>query len=85
VSSQVTGVSPDGGAAGEFGANEWLVDEMYEQFKTDKNSVDPSWWPILEKYHQSALADAPPPASGSEPAPSPTAHREAETAKAHRG
>lgn len=72
MSSQVTGVSPDGGAAGEFGANEWLVDEMYEQFKTDKNSVDPSWWPILEKYHQSALADAPPPASASEPAPAPS-------------
>jgi multifunctional 2-oxoglutarate metabolism enzyme len=55
VSSQVTGVSPDGGAAGEFGANEWLVDEMYEQFKADRDSVDPSWWPILEKYHQSAV------------------------------
>ncbi|WP_082598978.1 multifunctional oxoglutarate decarboxylase/oxoglutarate dehydrogenase thiamine pyrophosphate-binding subunit/dihydrolipoyllysine-residue succinyltransferase subunit [Yonghaparkia sp. Soil809] len=69
MSSQVTGVSPDGGAAGEFGANEWLVDEMYEQYKADRNSVDPSWWPILEKYHQSALADAPPPASDAEPVP----------------
>ncbi|WP_082514905.1 multifunctional oxoglutarate decarboxylase/oxoglutarate dehydrogenase thiamine pyrophosphate-binding subunit/dihydrolipoyllysine-residue succinyltransferase subunit [Yonghaparkia sp. Root332] len=69
MSSQVTGVSPDGGAAGEFGANEWLVDEMYEQYKADRNSVDPSWWPILEKYHQSALADAPPPASDAEPLP----------------
>ena len=44
VSSQVTGVGPDGNAAGEFGANEWLVDELYEQYKVDKNSVDPSWW-----------------------------------------
>ena len=35
---------------GEFGANEWLVDELYEQFKVDKNSVDKSWWPILEAY-----------------------------------
>ncbi len=68
MSSQVTGVSPDGGAAGEFGANEWLVDEMYEQYKTNREAVDPSWWPILEKYHQSALADAPPPGGSESPA-----------------
>jgi len=54
----MTGVGPDGGAAGEFGANEWLVDELYEQYKVDKNTVDPSWWPILEKYHQSTTAGA---------------------------
>ena len=54
MSSQVTGSSSDGTASGEFGANEWLVDELYEQYKDDKNAVDPSWWPILERYHQSA-------------------------------
>jgi len=54
VSSQVTGVTSEDGAAGEFGANEWLVDEMYERFIVDKNSVDQSWWPILESYHPSA-------------------------------
>jgi len=53
VSSQVTGVGPDGGAAGEFGANEWLVEELYAQFKVDRNAVDPSWWPILDRYHAS--------------------------------
>ena len=31
MSSQVTGVAPDGESSGEFGANEWLVDEMYER------------------------------------------------------
>ncbi|MCA1943261.1 MAG: hypothetical protein LDL15_06605, partial [Yonghaparkia sp.] len=60
MSSQVTGVGPDGNAAGEFGANEWLVDELYEQYKVDKNSVDPSWWPILEKYHASTTGGAAP-------------------------
>jgi 2-oxoglutarate dehydrogenase E1 component len=55
----VTGVGPDGNAAGEFGANEWLVDELYEQYKVDKNAVDPSWWPILEKYHAAATGAAP--------------------------
>ena len=33
-----------------FGANEWLVDEIYEQFLTDRNSVDPAWWEFFEGY-----------------------------------
>ena len=49
MSSQVTGVGVSN--EGEFGANEWLVDELYEQFKIDRNSVDKAWWPILEAYH----------------------------------
>ncbi|MBD8538943.1 multifunctional oxoglutarate decarboxylase/oxoglutarate dehydrogenase thiamine pyrophosphate-binding subunit/dihydrolipoyllysine-residue succinyltransferase subunit [Frigoribacterium sp. CFBP 8751] len=58
MSSHVTGTTDDGAAA-EFGANEWLVDELYEQWVVDKNSVDESWWPILEAYT--------PPESGSAP------------------
>lgn len=27
----------------DFGANEWLVEEMKEQFEADPNSVDPAW------------------------------------------
>ena len=27
----------------DFGANEWLVDEMYDQYLEDKDSVDASW------------------------------------------
>ncbi len=50
MSSQLTGVGTDDGSSGEFGANEWLVDELYEQFVHDRNSVDKSWWPILESY-----------------------------------
>jgi 2-oxoglutarate decarboxylase len=48
VSSHVTGV--EDGASSEFGANEWLVDEMYEKYIVDKDSVEKSWWPILESY-----------------------------------
>ena len=51
MSSQLTGTGTDDGTSAEFGANEWLVDELYEQFIQDKNSVDKSWWPILESYH----------------------------------
>ncbi|WP_040765687.1 multifunctional oxoglutarate decarboxylase/oxoglutarate dehydrogenase thiamine pyrophosphate-binding subunit/dihydrolipoyllysine-residue succinyltransferase subunit [Tsukamurella sp. 1534] len=34
----------------DFGQNEWLVEEMYERFKADPNSVDPSWHEFLSKY-----------------------------------
>src|SRR5690242_21770584 len=33
-----------------FGANEWLVDEMYEQYQKDPESVDPAWWDFFKNY-----------------------------------
>ena len=30
-------------SAQDFGANDWLVDEMYEQYVADPTSVDPTW------------------------------------------
>jgi len=63
VANQVAGVG--GSDDGDFGANSWLVDELYEQFKIDRNSVDKEWWPILENYKQDA-ASAP---AASAPAP----------------
>jgi len=50
VSSQTTGVGISND--GEFGANEWLVAEMYDQFAKDRNAVDQSWWPVLEAYEK---------------------------------
>ena len=49
-----------GGSAEDFGANVWLVEELYKQFVQDKNSVDRSWWPVLEQYggEQQAAADS---------------------------
>ena len=35
VSSQVTGVGTS--SEGDFGANQWLVDELFQQYKVDKN------------------------------------------------
>jgi len=76
VSSHLTGTDE---TAGEFGANEWLVDELYEQFLADKESVDKSWWPVLESYHQTAgkgagtAPAAPAPAAPASAAPAPTA------------
>ncbi len=36
-----------------FGPNEWLVDELYEQYRQDKNSVDKAWWSFFEDYKPS--------------------------------
>ena len=58
MSSQLTGVGSEEGSSSEFGANEWLVDELYEQYIADKNSVDKSWWPILEHYQKPSVSEA---------------------------
>ncbi|WP_255768244.1 multifunctional oxoglutarate decarboxylase/oxoglutarate dehydrogenase thiamine pyrophosphate-binding subunit/dihydrolipoyllysine-residue succinyltransferase subunit [Pseudarthrobacter sulfonivorans] len=34
----------------EFGGNEWLVDELYEQYQKDRNTVDTKWWPLFESF-----------------------------------
>jgi 2-oxoglutarate decarboxylase len=36
-----------------FGPNEWLVDELYQQYLKDKNSVDRAWWDFFEDYQPS--------------------------------
>ncbi|HTJ36041.1 MAG TPA: 2-oxo acid dehydrogenase subunit E2, partial [Dactylosporangium sp.] len=60
----------DDGSSGEFGANEWLVEELYEQFLRDKNSVDKSWWPVLESYKPS-VQDGEASTPSETPAPTP--------------
>ncbi|MCR2793804.1 multifunctional oxoglutarate decarboxylase/oxoglutarate dehydrogenase thiamine pyrophosphate-binding subunit/dihydrolipoyllysine-residue succinyltransferase subunit [Microbacterium sp. zg.Y625] len=67
MSSQVTGVGTS--SEGEFGANAWLVDELYEQFKADKNSVDKAWWPVLEAYQPDGAVATAEPAAAAEPHP----------------
>lgn len=62
MSSQLTGVGTDQGAE-DFGANEWLVEELYEQYSADKASVDESWWPILERYGSQVAKKAEAPAA----------------------
>jgi 2-oxoglutarate decarboxylase len=77
VSSQTTGVGTSGD--GEFGANEWLVAELYEQFAKDPNSVDKAWWPVLESYRATANADpaqSGAPAQAAAAAPTPAAPTE---------
>ncbi|MGB4778181.1 multifunctional oxoglutarate decarboxylase/oxoglutarate dehydrogenase thiamine pyrophosphate-binding subunit/dihydrolipoyllysine-residue succinyltransferase subunit [Microbacterium sp.] len=81
MSSQLTGVGTS--SDGEFGANEWLVAEMYDQFAKDRNAVDAAWWPVLEAYEKtnrspsdaegSAARATDRPAASATPAPAPSA------------
>ena len=36
--------------ADEFGPNEWLVEEMYQRFLDDPNTVDPAWHEFFADY-----------------------------------
>jgi len=47
-----------------FGANEWLVDQMYERYQQDPKSVDPAWLGFFKNHSP----DAPSPNGGSDPA-----------------
>ena len=62
MSSQLTGSGSDGTTSAEFGANEWLVDEMYERFLADPQSVDETWRPVLEHYRRVRTGEATAPA-----------------------
>ena len=44
----------------DFGANSWLVEEMYDQFRTDPNSVSEAWQEFFSDYKSMATAYAEP-------------------------
>ncbi|MCP9986477.1 multifunctional oxoglutarate decarboxylase/oxoglutarate dehydrogenase thiamine pyrophosphate-binding subunit/dihydrolipoyllysine-residue succinyltransferase subunit [Streptomyces sudanensis] len=48
--------------AAAFGANEWLVDEIYQQYLQDPNSVDRAWWDFFADYKPGASGSADKPA-----------------------
>ncbi|MEC7001439.1 MAG: hypothetical protein VXX04_06335, partial [Actinomycetota bacterium] len=66
---------PPNSLVSRFGPNEWLVDEIYEQYLRDKNSVDPAWWDFFEDYAPVANPPAAVPhaaaAAAAAPAPAP--------------
>ncbi|MBX3312571.1 MAG: multifunctional oxoglutarate decarboxylase/oxoglutarate dehydrogenase thiamine pyrophosphate-binding subunit/dihydrolipoyllysine-residue succinyltransferase subunit [Microbacteriaceae bacterium] len=60
-----------------FGANEWLVEELYEQFQKDPNSVDKTWWPVLQNYTPPVKDDGTSVANTATPSAEPAAPAEA--------
>ena len=61
-SSSSTG-SPE--VANDFGANEWLVEEMFDQFQKDPSSVDPAWAAFFKAQGGSAAGNGSSSGSGS--------------------
>ncbi|WP_418608070.1 2-oxoglutarate dehydrogenase E1 subunit family protein [Georgenia sp. SUBG003] len=59
-----------------FGANEWLIEELYEKYRQNKQSVDPAWWDFFEGY-EGRTANG----SGHAPAPAATGARQATEAE----
>ncbi|MEV5752147.1 multifunctional oxoglutarate decarboxylase/oxoglutarate dehydrogenase thiamine pyrophosphate-binding subunit/dihydrolipoyllysine-residue succinyltransferase subunit [Actinoallomurus sp. NPDC052308] len=60
----------------DFGPNEWLVDELYQKYLEDPNSVDRAWWNFFADYQPDRPAKAPSGADGAAPPttpPTPTA------------
>ncbi len=57
-----------GGAGGSFGPNAWLVDDMYDRFLADPDSVSDSWREFFADYRPAPVPAPQPPA----PAPAAT-------------
>ncbi|MFM1752813.1 MAG: putative 2-oxoglutarate dehydrogenase component, partial [Actinomycetota bacterium] len=51
-------LNPAVNSSPDFGANSWLVEEMYEQFRQDPQSVGDSWQEFFSDY-KSLTADNP--------------------------
>ncbi|MGV4929098.1 multifunctional oxoglutarate decarboxylase/oxoglutarate dehydrogenase thiamine pyrophosphate-binding subunit/dihydrolipoyllysine-residue succinyltransferase subunit [Streptomyces sp. BHT-5-2] len=59
--------------AAAFGPNEWLVDEIYQQYLQDPNSVDRAWWDFFADYKPGGATAPAKPAEAASPAPAPSA------------
>src|SRR5580658_7003498 len=80
-------MSSPGAAAGSFGPNAWLVDDMYDRFLVDPSSVSDSWREFFADYRPAPVPapTAPPVPTGAKPAPAPRAVSGAEEATVLRG
>ncbi|MBE9375812.1 multifunctional oxoglutarate decarboxylase/oxoglutarate dehydrogenase thiamine pyrophosphate-binding subunit/dihydrolipoyllysine-residue succinyltransferase subunit [Saccharopolyspora sp. HNM0983] len=68
--------------ASQFGPNEWLIEEMYEQFLQDPASVDSAWHDFFADYKPGQAANDNNAAAGSAAATSTTATRAAANGQA---
>ncbi|MEQ9086581.1 MAG: multifunctional oxoglutarate decarboxylase/oxoglutarate dehydrogenase thiamine pyrophosphate-binding subunit/dihydrolipoyllysine-residue succinyltransferase subunit [Pontimonas sp.] len=58
-------------ASVEFGANEWLVDELWTLYQKDPQLVEKSWWPLFESRAADAGVTLPAPSPAPTSAPTP--------------
>ncbi|MFF4831869.1 multifunctional oxoglutarate decarboxylase/oxoglutarate dehydrogenase thiamine pyrophosphate-binding subunit/dihydrolipoyllysine-residue succinyltransferase subunit [Streptomyces sp. NPDC001315] len=84
--SNASSISTDADQAGKnpaaaFGPNEWLVDEIYQQYLQDPNSVDRAWWDFFADYKPGAATSPAPAATAAAGAAGATAPAPAAVAK----
>ncbi|HZG06761.1 MAG TPA: multifunctional oxoglutarate decarboxylase/oxoglutarate dehydrogenase thiamine pyrophosphate-binding subunit/dihydrolipoyllysine-residue succinyltransferase subunit [Streptomyces sp.] len=72
------GKSPSAG----FGPNEWLVDEIYQQYLQDPNSVDRAWWDFFADYKPGQAAGGAAAPTASKPTAETQAPRTPQTTQA---
>ncbi|WP_255363553.1 multifunctional oxoglutarate decarboxylase/oxoglutarate dehydrogenase thiamine pyrophosphate-binding subunit/dihydrolipoyllysine-residue succinyltransferase subunit [Geodermatophilus sp. DSM 45219] len=87
MSSSRPSATPNSSAVAGFGTNEWLVEEMYQQYLADPASVDQAWHEFFADYRpgspvsasddREAPAPAPAAAPQATPAPQPAAAQQA--------
>jgi multifunctional 2-oxoglutarate metabolism enzyme len=65
-SNHANGTNP---ANADFGANEWLVDELYQRYLADPGSVDRAWWSFFADYRPTRPGMATPASPATAPAP----------------
>ena len=70
VSSSRPSSTPNSSAVAGFGTNEWLVEEMYQQFLADPSSVDQAWHEFFADYRPGSPVAA---SDDREAAPAPAA------------
>ncbi|WP_377269423.1 multifunctional oxoglutarate decarboxylase/oxoglutarate dehydrogenase thiamine pyrophosphate-binding subunit/dihydrolipoyllysine-residue succinyltransferase subunit [Peterkaempfera sp. SMS 1(5)a] len=70
MSPQSPNTSNSSTSSAGFGPNEWLVDEIYQQYLQDPNSVDRAWWDFFADYKPGTEVTSVTPQAAS-PAPAP--------------
>ena len=60
-------MTPENKFGGSFGSNEWLVDEMYERYLADPNSVEANWQEFFSGYRPATNGAASPEAKAATP------------------
>jgi len=75
VSSESSRTNP----LASFGQNEWLVDELYQKYLEDPESVDKAWWHFFADYNGTGKAS---PTATAAPSPAPAANGAAAAATA---
>ncbi len=76
------------GPGADFGANAWLIDELYDKYQADPSSVEPAWQEYFAGRSGSPAATQAPASEGTKPEPTapaavtsnePQAHKDAST------